>query len=143
MSECDLCGKYKPSDSFRWCEECMDRAVHGDSPIRPRSGKYALIDVDELTRLRADNERLRKEIGQPPDVSDPDEVHPRGNTWHEERLGWITEVDRLQADNARMRKVEAVGKELADFTRRSPEDTATIFLLIGRLDAALAGEEIP
>lgn len=60
-------------------------------------------------------ESLERLIGNPPKGSHPDEWLPRADTWHEERILWMKEVERLRTENVRLqRHITAIDKAVQD-----------------------------
>lgn len=67
-----------------------------------------------MAALETELDKLRAQIGTPPDGSHPDEQIPRAGTWHQERLNWISEIETARAYIA---KCETQIKERAAMMR--------------------------
>ena len=67
-----------------------------------------------MAALETELDKLRAQIGTPPDGSHPDEQIPRAGTWHQERLNWISEIETARAYIA---KCETQIKERASMMR--------------------------
>jgi hypothetical protein len=47
--------------------------------------------------LETELDKLRAQIGTPPEGTHADEQIPRAGTWHQERLNWISEIETARA----------------------------------------------
>lgn len=50
MTQCKLCGEYKPSDSFNWCEKCQEKVVN-DAVNRSRKAGVMSDEIKEFDEL--------------------------------------------------------------------------------------------
>lgn len=58
---------------------------------------------------------LLRMIGSAPKGSHPDEWYPRADTWHQERISWMHEVERLRAESSRLQqRITAIDKAVHD-----------------------------
>jgi len=50
-----------------------------------------------MVALETELDKLRAQIGTPPEGTHADEQIPRAGTWHQERLNWISEIETARA----------------------------------------------
>lgn len=83
------------------CEERIKKEL---PDIQPSGGYDCIDEVLGLLRVARSGEqlaektylRLQKIIGKPHEGSHHSEWMPRAETWHQERLNWIKEVEMLR-----------------------------------------------
>lgn len=82
------------------------RGSFTESCIALRDTVYTLLGTDEpavVAEWIAQARAMARDVGVPPADSHPDEMKPRGATWHQERQNWIAEVAALRAALKHMR----------------------------------------
>jgi len=85
----------------------------------------------DLASLRAENERLKAEIGVP--LFD-DEVGSRDETWHHERYNWNDEVDHLREEIETLKedKRELVDAIVNHLFSSSPSDIEILHVAVAK-----------
>lgn len=52
MAQCKLCGEYKPSDSFNWCEKCQEKVVNDAVNRSRKAGVMSEVEKWQNPNIR-------------------------------------------------------------------------------------------